>query len=70
MKVVSYGTISKRGFQRKKDETSFRQHMKDLHKSNVQFTPMVLVEGIPGESKARWKKLNEYNKLIKKEEKR
>ncbi|MBR2970042.1 MAG: hypothetical protein IKC49_03205 [Clostridia bacterium] len=64
MKVISYATNSKNGFQ-KVSEEEFAPHMKELHRQKIAFIPMVLVEGIPGESKSKWITFNEYKKKIK-----
>ena len=67
MKIIGYATASKLGFEKYNDEISWRKKMKELHQQEILFTPRVLVEGISGESKAKWMNSNEYNRLRKKE---
>ena len=66
MKIISYATASKRGFEKQMSEVEWRQHMKELHQLKVPFTPCVLIKGLPGSKKPKWKELNEYNKILKK----
>lgn len=69
MKVTKYAIVSSRGFETFADEVSMRKQMKALHVENVPFIPKVFVEGIPSRKKSNdWLNLNEYTKLLKKEE--
>lgn len=65
MNVTVYQISSTLGQETFKTAVDFYKHMKKLHLQNVKFTPMVLVEGIPGKDKPEWLKLNEYKKLEK-----
>ena len=66
MKIIAYATASKYGFERQSSEVDFRKRMKELHQEKVPFTPRVLVEGLPGKSKAEWLNLNTFNRIKKK----
>lgn len=67
MKVILYQLSFAKEQKRFSDEIEFCKEMKKLWQMKIKFTPMVLVEGIPGKDKPTWKLLNEYRKLLKKE---
>lgn len=65
MKVTVYQISSALGIEKFKTAVEFYKHMKNLHLQKVKFTPMVLVENIPGKEKPEWMCLNKYKKLEK-----
>lgn len=67
MKIIGYAIASRFGFERLESEVLWRKRMKELHQIKTPFTPRVLIEGLPGEIEPKWKDINEYNRLRKKE---
>jgi len=67
MKVILYQLSFAKEQKRFNDEIEFCKEMKKLWQMKIKFTPMVLVENVPGKTKATWLMLNEYRKILKKE---
>lgn len=65
MKITLYQLSYDKKNERFEQSIDFYKRMKQLHLMKIQFTPMVLVEGIPNETKPKWLKLNEFKKLEK-----
>lgn len=68
MKIIGYGTVSSRGFEKQDNLIEQRKHLKFLHSIKAKPFPKVFVADIPGKSKPEWITENEYKKLLKKEE--
>lgn len=68
MRVILYQLSFSQKQERFKDEIDFKKRMKELWQEGIKFTPMVLVENIPGKEKPIWMMLHNYTKILKKEE--
>lgn len=66
MKVVLYQLSFAAKQERFKDEIDFKKKMKELWQQGIKFTPMVLVENVPGKEKPTWMMLHTYTKILKK----
>lgn len=66
MKVILYQLSFAKEQRHFKDEIEFCKEMKKLWQMKIKFTPMVLVENVPGKEKPTWLMLNEYRKILKK----
>lgn len=65
MKITLYQLSYDKKNERFDKAIDFYKRMKELHRLTITFTPMVLVEDIPNETKPKWLKLNELKKLEK-----